>query len=80
MREHLLPLEPTAALVQNDQVKRLAPKELHSLCEGRTGSHLAPQLLEYGSVVNEIPWIFVEQKDSGPVSGRQFVCQPWAGG
>ena len=80
MREHLLPLEPTAALVQNDQVKRLAPKALRSLGEGRTGPHLAPQLLEYGSVVNEIQWIFVDQKDSGLLSQQQFVCQPSAGG
>jgi hypothetical protein len=78
LHEHRLSFEPTAPLVQNDQVKRLVPKALHSLSEGRTGSHLAPQFLEYASVVKEILWIFVNQKDSGLVSRQQFICQPAA--
>jgi len=79
LREHIPPFEPIAALVQNYQVKPLTPKALHSPGEGRTSSHLAPQFLKNFPVVSEILWVFVHQKDSGPVSWQQLACQPWAG-
>jgi len=78
LREQFLPFEPATPLVQKDQVKRPVPKAFHSLSEARTGSHLAPQVLEYGSVVEEILWIFVDQKDSGLVSRHLFFCPPAA--
>lgn len=80
LREQFLPFEPAIPLVQKDQVKRPVPKAFHSLSEGRTGSHLAPQVLEYGSVVKEILRVFIDQKDSGLVSRHLFVCQPVARG
>jgi hypothetical protein len=80
LREQFLPFEPATPLVQEDQVKRSVPKAFHSLSEGRTGAHLAAQVLEYGSVVEEILRIFVDQKDSGLVSRYQYVCQPLARG
>ena len=62
LREEFLPFEPATPLVQKDQVERPMPKAFHSLSEGRTGAHLAAQVLEYGSVVKEILRIFVDQK------------------